>query len=221
MALVQPVDFDTALMQVVLWQYNNAPNITGLIMAKQNWYEQYQDAFWSNWEANVFSLVSANDFGCIVWAIILGFPLGPFLNATPSYLSFGFNAYHLNFNNSNFAPATGGSANLTTAQKILVLRLRYYQITGRATKQYPNQVLAELFGEGVIYIVDNGNMTATVHYNNVLVPSNLITAIQNYDLIIRATAVTFTFTGFAPATVTTVWQAAYNKAANSGAYYYT
>jgi hypothetical protein len=194
--IVQEFTFDTALMQVVLWQYNDAPNITELITAKQTWYNIYQDQFWENWIADIFDLTTASDFGCLVWAIILGFPLGPFIGATVTYLGFGFNSFHSNFNNSNFAPSTGPSQNLTTAQKILILQLRYYQLTGKPTKQYPNQVLANLFGDGVIYITDGGNMTATVNYNSNIIPSNLITAIENYDLILRATAVAFTFTAF-------------------------
>jgi len=193
MATTQTIDYSNDIMQVLLWQYNKAAKLTALIQAKQNWYNANQEGFWTYWQQNIFDLTTANDFGCIVWAIILGFALGPFTGATATYRSFGFNQYHWNFNNSNFAPSTGPSLNLTTAQKIQVLRLRYMKIIGKPTKPYANAVLEMLFGPDNIFLIDNLNMSCVVVYNSSVITGTLLNVLENYDLIPRATGVAFTF----------------------------
>jgi hypothetical protein len=193
MSTTQSIDYSVNLTQVLLWQYNQATNLTGIINAKQSWYDFNQESFWSEWQKNVFDLSTANNFGCIVWAIILGFPLGPFIQSTTTYLSFGFNQFHSNFNNSNFAPSSGSSLRLTNAQQILVLCLRLYKLTGKATKSNVNPILAALFGTGNIYLIDNNNMTCSVIYNSSAISGILLTVLENYDIIPRGNCVTFTF----------------------------
>jgi hypothetical protein len=193
MTTTQNIDYSVNLTQVLLWQYNQATNLTGIIAAKQTWYNVNQNNFWSDWQENVFNLCTANNFGCIVWAIILGFPLGPFITDTTTYRSFGFNQFHSNFNNSNFALSTGAGLSLTVAQQILVLRLRLYKITGKATKSNVNSILATLFGSGNLYIIDGNNMTCTVKYNSMIVTGALLNVLENYDIIPRGNCVTFTF----------------------------
>jgi hypothetical protein len=193
MSTTQSIDYSVNLTQVLLWHYNQATDLTGIINAKQSWYDFNQESFWSEWQENVFDLSTANNFGCIVWAIILGFPLGPFIQSTVSYLSFGFNQFHSNFNNSNFAPTTGPTLNLTNAQQILVLRLRLYKLIGKATKSNVNPILAALFGTGNIYLIDNHNMTCTVVYNSSAISGSLLNVLENYDIIPRGNCVTFTF----------------------------
>ena len=72
---IQQFDFTVNLLQALLWQYNGALNLQGLLEAKQNWYNVNQTAFWQNWYYNVFNLETADQFGLVVWSIILGFPV--------------------------------------------------------------------------------------------------------------------------------------------------
>lgn len=193
MSTIRQFSFETTLLQVLLWQYNQSANLTALIQAKQDWYNANQDEFWSDWISNVFNLATANDFGCIVWAIILNFPLGPFIGDTTLYRSFGFNQYHSNFNNSNFAPSTGPGLGLTALQKTQILRLRYFKLTTKPNVLQTNKILAYLFGQGNLYIVDNLDMTSTVFYSSAILP-NLLSVLENYDIIPRPDCVSYSFT---------------------------
>lgn len=71
----QLFDFSVDVMQALLWQYDTADALPAIIASKQKWYTDNQQFFWENWFINVFDLRTANDFGCSVWAIILGIPL--------------------------------------------------------------------------------------------------------------------------------------------------
>jgi hypothetical protein len=71
---IQQFDFSVNLLQALLWQYNGATNLQGLLEAKYNWYYTNQSQFWNDWIGNVFNLATADDFGLAVWSIILGQP---------------------------------------------------------------------------------------------------------------------------------------------------
>jgi hypothetical protein len=196
MARIQDFDFSVNLLQALLWQYNAAPNIEALIQAKQSWYDQSHQQFWDDWYTNVFNLQTCNDFGCTVWAIILGLPLSLISTPPQTKKTFGFYNttahayYHLNFYKSNFAQSSNSGINLTLQQKRLVLRLRYYQLVARGTIPETNRVLTLLFGgqPGQIYILDGLNMTATLVFNFPLNPA-LLGIFQKYDLIPRPSGV--------------------------------
>lgn len=164
---IQQFDFSVNLLKALLWQYNDAPNVQAVLTAKQNWYNTNQEDFWDDWIANVFTLGTANDFGFIVWAIILGLPLAIF---TPVVLldlqPFGFDIYvPTNFDGqSNFAAAASQPINYTDAEKRLILQLRYRQITAKGTIPEINKILANLIVPtyGPCYVLDNYDMTMTL-----------------------------------------------------------
>ncbi len=54
MRIQQFNDFKTDLLQVILWQYNDATKLLYLLNAKQVWYDQYQSKFWLDWYNNDF-----------------------------------------------------------------------------------------------------------------------------------------------------------------------
>lgn len=138
------------LTQAVLWQYNNAFAVNSLIDSKLFWYVDNDESFWINWINNVFNLITANDFGLVVWSIILDVPL--FLNnAQPEDETdiFGFNSYvpsfvppnlentYSNFGTSDSLGAnfsgSGSSTALTTEQQRFILRLKYLKLVSRGS----------------------------------------------------------------------------------------
>lgn len=167
---IQQFDFSVNLLKSLLWEYGtNQPNLQALLTAKQNWYTDNQTEFWTDWLADVFDLRTANDFGCIVWAIILGIATDAFnIPGGAPYPPWGFNApHHTNFNGlSNFSPYGYIRISLTTAQKRMILRLRYRQITSRGTIPEINKILLDIVEPvfGACY-VSNGpfNMEITFH----------------------------------------------------------
>lgn len=184
---IREFDFSIALLRNVLWQYDGTKSLRGLIEQKSDWYQQYQTDFWNDWIRDVFDLDTANDFGLAVWAFILGVPLIVVPPPDPDKDPFGFAADDLNFNNGNFAN-TGGSFNLTTEQKRLVLKLRYFQLVTRGAPPEINAFLNYVFGYGVAYVVDGLNMTARYVFAQPL-PSQVELVLTAFDLLPRPAAV--------------------------------
>lgn len=187
MAQIQTFDFSVNLLRALLWQYNDALNLQGLLERKQNWYDTNQQQFWTDWVADVFDLRTANDFGLAVWAIILDMPLVVEAPADGDKPIWGFATDDENFANGNFG-ATPIIA-LTTEQKRLVLRLRYFQLVNRGCVPEINDFMAYLFAnDGPVYVTDGYNMNARFVFN-FPIDSKLDFVISQFDLLPRPAAV--------------------------------
>ena len=182
----QSFDFSVNVLQALLWQYNTAPALTALLESKQAWYDANQTAFWQDWITNVFDLTTANDFGCSVWAIILGVPLSVVLPPTTKP-TWGFGTYHRNFNRGTFGKSGPQVIPLTLTQKRLVLQLRYIQLISRGTVPQINALVQEVFtrnGYGQVYVLDGLNMTGEYVFT-FAIPSAVKFVLQYYDLLPR------------------------------------
>lgn len=186
----QLFDWSVDLLQALLWRHNQADHLTSLLQQKQNWYDDNQQAFWENWFTDVFDLTTANDFGCAVWAIILGVPLSV-IQAPSTTPSWGFGSFHRNFTRGNFAPNTQSVIPLTTPQKRLVLQLRYAQLISRGDVASINKILAYIFGRngyGPVYVLDGLNMRCTYVFT-FAIPAALNFVLSNYDILPRPAGV--------------------------------
>ena len=155
-------DFDSSvdLVRALLWQHDNAQALRSLIESKQDWYNINQTTFWTNWYRDVFNIDTANDFGLAVWGRILNVGLGLQVDSTIGIPHFGFGIYHRNFGNGNFARATSGEQALSTDQKRLIIRLRYYQLISRGTVVEINEAMARIFGDlGKVFVRDPLDMS--------------------------------------------------------------
>ena len=165
---IQTFDFQVDVMRALIWQYNNAERLIGLLERKQAFYDEQHRDFWQNWIRDVFDLRTANDFGLTVWAKILEVPLvDQEFDSPDDYMAWSFSDVigvdptlpTTNFNNGNFATTTGLVA-LNTEQKRLLLRLRYFNLTTTATVPEINQFLNILFPDGPgAFVRDNNDMT--------------------------------------------------------------
>lgn len=175
---VQAFDFSLDLLRSLLWAYNSAENLEGLLQKKQDWYDDNFTEFWENWVTDVFDLRTANDFGLSVWAIILDIPIFNDPDVSPpDYLAFGFDtgegfpatspirAFQDPDNptttGGNFATDSRGPFNIPIEQRRLLLRLRYFQLITRGAVPEINRFLLKLFGPNEIYALDGLNMTMT------------------------------------------------------------
>lgn len=187
---IQALDYSVDLLRNLLWQYNEAERLEKLIQLKQDWYDRSQSEFWADWVTDVFDLQTANDFGLSVWAIILDIPLVVTPDPDPPdkpIWGFGSGNTRVNFTNGNFASTSGGFG-LTTAQKRLVLRLRYFQLVGRGTIPEINDFMARLFGPSVVYANDTGGMR--LRYVFSAPPSSALELVLTaYDLLPRPAGV--------------------------------
>lgn len=188
MSQIQALDFSVDLMRALLWQYNDAARLEALVRQKQEWYDANQSAFWNDWVADVFDLRTANDFGLSVWAIILDIPLVVASAVDPvDKPIWGFGQYRENFTNGNFAAIS--SSALTTEQKRLVLRLRYFQLVNDGAVTEINAFFAYLFAPlGPAYVKDGYDMRARYVFEFPM-SSALEVVLTEFDLLPRPAGV--------------------------------
>lgn len=187
---VQTLDFSVDLLRALLWQYNDAEKLQGLLTRKAAWYETNQREFWENWVRDVFDLRTANDFGLAVWSIILDQPLFAVVQGYPSTNpAWGHGGFRKNYDNGNFVPLGDNVVKLSTEQARLVLRLRYFQLTTRGAVPEINRFLRDLFADyGAVYVLDGLDMSIT--YVFTFAPNaELRFVLQNFDLLPRPAGV--------------------------------
>lgn len=184
----QAFDLSVDLLQCLLWQYNEATALQTLIDRKQKWFDNVQQKFWTDWVSDVFDLTTANDFGLAVWAAILDVPLIVVPSDQLSKPLFGFGSLgNVGFSQGNFA-ASQMLSSLTTEQRRLVLRMRYFQLTTRGSVPEVNAFLALVFGEDVVYVEDLGDMK--IRYVFTQRPSSAVELIlSEFDVLPRPAGV--------------------------------
>lgn len=68
------IDNSVDLLEPILWQYDNAPNLIAFRDLLRDFSTQYTTQFWDNFVTDVFTLDTANEFGLSVWGVLLGVP---------------------------------------------------------------------------------------------------------------------------------------------------
>ena len=163
-------DFSSDALQVLGWQDSNSPNFLSVVHGHKKITDKLKKDFLDSWLKDVYTLETANEFGLKVWSIILNVPL--FGTNTPSdlnYPAFGFDRDTTggapnsgNFDNSNFATDTNSQYRLTVEEKRQILKLRYYNLVSRGNSFETNRFLQDVFGNGIIHVANNQDMTIDV-----------------------------------------------------------
>lgn len=190
---IQPFDFTVNVLEPILWQYQNSPNIKSLLQSKQAWYNNNQADFWTNFETDIFDLATANYFGLSVWSIILGQPI-VFNNASdPNKIPWGFGTNNLDFTQGNFVGGAGGSYALPISAARVLLQLRAFQLVSSGTVPEINRMLAYVFADyGPAWLVDNNDMTQTYMFGFSLT-ADLVYIFSNIDILPRPAGVSSTY----------------------------
>lgn len=186
---VKVFDYSINLQAALLWQYNDAVRLQSLIEQKQAWYEVNASQVWRDWFNNFFNLATATDDGLVVWSIILNLPLYTVGEVSPpDYPAFGFADFGGNFFQYNFANSVPPVYGLTTEQKRLILQIRYFQLTTRATVPEINAMLVYLFGAGNAYVTDGLDMTMAYVF---VTPQDdgFLAALETLDVLPRPSGV--------------------------------
>lgn len=185
---IQQFDYAVNLMEVILWQQNNAANLQALLTAKQTWYDTYHAGFWSDWENDVFNLLTANDFGLQVWALILAFPVLLSSPSTTGEKIVGFGSYNQNLYEASFAPGNGVPS-LSREEKRLLLRLRAFQLFCSPNVLDINAALKTIFADfGPVYVLDGHDMTCKYVFG--FIPSSgLLRVFETVDILPRPACV--------------------------------
>lgn len=196
MSTIEKFDFSVDLLKALLWQYEDAQHLQALLRQKNHWYETFQTAFWQNWYDDVFNLDTANDFGLSVWAIILDVPISLGVAGSGKRAVWGFGKHNGNFSlwdrhknsfGTNFGRDGDIAFALTSSQRRLILKLRYFQLISRGTISEINYVLKNLFGNGV-YVLDGEDMSFSYVFNFVPAAQTLL-VLEKFDLLPRPAGV--------------------------------
>ena len=183
--MIQNFDTSVDLLRGLIWRFENAPSLRTIAELKQQWYNENQDQFWRDWYDDVFNPLTLNDFGCAVWGRILDIRLNVENERPITDEIFGFGEFYAKYDRGMYhdGPLVRGS--LTTAQKRLIIQLRYFQLTTRATIPEINQFMSLLFGDlGRALAWDNHDMSVTYFFQFVP-PQPLRYILDQYDLLPR------------------------------------
>lgn len=202
MSTIQTYNPTVNVLRSLLWAFNDAVNLQGLLQDKQTWYTENHVTFWNNWVRDVFDLRTANIFGVSVWSRILDVPfVGTVEPSPPTYPAFAFdngvanspiqNFFDPNTPNTaggNFATDADASFGLSVDELRLLLRLRFFQLVTRGAIPEINRFLRFLFGPDELYATDNLDMTMRYVFIGA-VARNLIQPITQFDLLPRPAGV--------------------------------
>jgi len=209
---------DMDVLPCILWQYEGATNLIGLVQAKQDWLDSNHASFWIGFHNDIFNLATNSPtlFGVSVWSIILNttmyVPLTPESEDKPIW---GFNAFDptypdLENDYKNFGttiddnPGSGNFSTrgqifeLTIPQQQFLLRLRYFQLCNLGDIYDINLFLnylctSNIIGyTGTIYVIDNLNMTITYVFTAADFPANLLAVINELGVLPRPAGVAIT-----------------------------
>lgn len=188
---IQSFDFHSDLLKAILWQYENADKLNALAQYKSAYFNRATVKFWCDWYRDVFNIDTANDFGLAVWGRILDVPLGIDVSASDkNKIGYGFGANKRNFK-SNFNRNADYTLTLTTAQKRLLVRMRYFTLTQSPTITNINTFLKRFFGNGSgkVFVLDPLDMSYILYVFDFNPDESLRLLLDNFDLLPRPSGV--------------------------------
>lgn len=187
MSNVEQYNCSIDVLGALLWQDNDAVNLSGLLNAKQAWYQENHCDFWNDWVVNVFDLNTANEFGLRVWSEILNVPLFASTERSPNeFPAWGFG--DINFTHGNFATDDNSAFLLTLEERRIVLKMRFFSLVTSGALTQVNSFMASIFGVGNFYMIDNNDMTIT-YTNTIELSSELTRTLIELDLLPRPSGV--------------------------------
>jgi hypothetical protein len=181
-----PYNCEINLLSALDWQRSGADIAKKFIENEQSWLKINHCDFWNDWQKNVFSLATANDFGLAVWSIILNEDISGYQGGAPEdYPNFGFDVDAENFYDGSFAAQDGITYEFSTEQKRILLQLKAFKVLAMGGSVFQtNTAMANIFGSGVILAFDNFNMSYVYQLRESTL-SNFIIEINIRDLLPR------------------------------------
>ena len=179
-----PYTCEINLLSALDWQRSAADVAKKFIENEQTWLDVNHCGFWDNWQKDVFTLSTANDFGLSVWSIILDEDISGYLEDYPSW---GFQEDDENFFDGSFDTEDSDpyTYEFTTEQKRILLQLKAFKVLAMSGPVIQtNTAMANIFGTGVIIALDNFDMSYVYLLLNSAI-SNFIIEINNRDLLPR------------------------------------
>lgn len=139
-------NFKCDLSPVVLWQYQNAPRLKGMVANQQAFMDTAVTEFCEIIHRDFLNLATCNTDGLSMWGNVLQVPRPVYQNAE------------------------GETVQFSDAQYRLLLRARVYLLTFDGSARALNEFFHILFPNMQVEVVDNYDMTATINILNEVDP---------------------------------------------------
>ena len=133
------------LSPVLLWQYQNAPIITGMVNSEQTFMNTAITEFWQSVNKDILNIQTCNSDGLAMWGQLLGVPRPTYQQGTET-------------------------VSFTDQQYRLLLQARIYLLTFNGSVAALNQFFYILFPNYDVQIVDNYDMTVTINIGTKMTP---------------------------------------------------
>lgn len=186
------VDLHVDLMRAILWQYEKAEDLQGIVRAQDAAHNSLVAGFWQRWYDEVFNIDTATPFGLSIWARILNVSLSVEFAPQLDKTAWGVGPNRRNFATpTNFGSREGGQVTLTTEQARLVIRARYFSLTQAPTLTNINRFLQRYFwrGEAKVWVNDPQDMSYAIYTFSYTPGGDLSFLLDNVDILPRPSAV--------------------------------
>lgn len=146
MSKVANFNFVYDMSPIILWQYQEAVNLKGMVQYQQDFINTAITEFVGKWNKDFLNLQTASTDGLAVWGQLLGV-------ARPTYVN-----------------DDGQTVSFTDEQYRLLLQGRIYLLTFDGSARALNQFFKTLFPDVQVVIQDNYDMTVTISFLNGVPP---------------------------------------------------
>lgn len=140
MATIANFNFNCDLSPVIWWKYQEAPLFKQLILNQQSFLKEAVGDFAQFLKTDILNIQTASKEGLAIWGRLLGVGRPIYTNSEGNQITF------------------------TDDQYRLLLRARTYLLTFDGSARALNEFFKILFPDIVVQIIDNYNMTATIHF---------------------------------------------------------
>ena len=154
----------------LLWQYQNATRLKGLIESKQSWLDVNHRQFWEDWTIYIFGALSL-DAETSRHLSDISDPDNPAYNPqstdypTAQLWIFGLSVWGKILNLSRKFYYAGQEQQLSALQYQTLLRGQFFKNSTVCTIPETNRYLEIVFGPyGRVFVVDNGNMSIYLNF---------------------------------------------------------
>lgn len=150
--------YNSDLTQSLKWMQNEAPDIQAIIQGYQDWRVLNNENFWNNWYNSVFNIDTANNFGLVVWCIILGVS-NDIVSFQQNRRAFAFGKNRQNFqadedsglDNPNLIGGNffGSNGKVSGIEEIrFILKLKYASLVSNGKFIFINRMLNYIVNKG-------------------------------------------------------------------------
>lgn len=172
----------------LMWQ-DSESHIGSLIGYVQDFVNTNINFYLANQYKNTVNFLTADSFGLIVWANILGIE-GLSLSSGDYIIPFGYGSYRKNYYSSNYY--TNMTTTVSSTQLLTLIKLKYSLMTRSLTIPNISTILDFVWGSGNYTItIDSSTKTITIEITSLT--STLLDYIKDNNLVPVPAGISYSF----------------------------